>query len=189
MQNGNCTSARAQWARYRSSWYVYATNLPQNRARNRPPRPHAGGAAQRLPASRARSPALANDGAPVQLGPGAPQRLRKRRIDGLHRGGRSRSAASKQRPRRARLAGPATSSNGVSPQTQLREPPVLSVHCCAGYVTIYTVDSGHKEATINARRAEMLYMAACRVLRDPAAAPSQSVWASSAGQIAYATVI
>ena len=110
--------------------------------------------------------------------------MRKRRIDGLHRGGRSRSAASKQRPRRARLAGPATSSNGVSPQTQLREPPVLSVHCCAGYATIYTVASGHKEATINARRAEMLYMAACRVLRDRAAAPSQSVWASSAGQIA-----
>ncbi len=132
----------------------------------------------------ARSPTLANDGAPVQLGPGAPQRLRKRRIDGLHRGGRSCSAASKQRPRRARLAGPATSSNGVSPQTQLREPPVLSVHCCAGYATIYTVASGHKEATINARRAEMLYMAACRVLRDRAAAPSQSVWASSAGQIA-----
>ena len=183
MQNGNCTSARAQWARYRSSWYVYATNLPQNRARNRPPRPRAGGAAQRLPASRAWSPALANDGAPVQLGPGAPQRLRKRRVDGLHRGGRSRSAASKQRPRRARLAGPATSSNGVSPQTQLREPPVLSVHCCAGYATIYTVASGHKEATINARRAEMLYMAACRVLRDRAAAPSQSVWASSAAQI------
>ena len=184
MQNGNCTSARAQWARYRSSWYVYATDRPQNRARNRPPRLRAGGAAQRLPASRARSPALDNDGAPVQLGPGAPQRLRKRRVDGLHRGGRSRSAASKQRPRRARLAGPATSSNGVSPQTQLREPPVLSVHCCAGYATIYTVASGHKEATINARRAEMLYMAACRVLRDRAAAPSQSVWASSAGQIA-----
>ena len=109
--------------------------------------------------------------------------MRKRRVDGLHRGGRSRSAASKQRPRRARLAGPATSSNGVSPQTQLREPPVLSVHCCAGYATIYTVASGHKEATINARRAEMLYMAACRVLRDRAAAPSQSVWASSAAQI------
>ena len=60
---------------------------------------------------------------------------------------------------------------------------MLSVHCCAGYATIYTVASGHKEATINARRAEMLYVAACRVLRDRAAAPSQSVWASSAAQI------
>ncbi len=55
---------------------------------------------------------------------------------------------------------------------------MLSVHCCAGYATIYTVASGHKEATINARRAEMLYMAACRVLRDRAAAPSQSAWVS-----------
>ena len=32
--------------------------------------------------------------------------------------------------------------------------------CCTGYATAYTVAPGHKEAYIDARRAEMLYMAA-----------------------------